>query len=135
MLTKDNKIVILWCLKLKSGQMQIKIWPEDPNGEIVSDLKKLVADKKQILWYLKKLKKYELYPKNNLFSSEVVKRIVNWPLYEIRIKNIRFLGDIIDEVFWIFTVEKKQRGKLPSSAFEKAKNIRNKFLKSKYENF
>lgn len=114
--------------------MHIEIWPGDPRNEILSDLRKLLGNKKQIYWYLKKLEKYEQYPKHKLFSSEIVKRINNWPLHEIRIKHVRFLGSIIDEVFWIFTVEKKQKGKLPSSAFKKASNIRNKFLNNKNEN-
>lgn len=114
--------------------MQIDFWPEDHNNPIFTDLYNLLGNKKDIGKYLDKLKTYEKYPIHKLFSSEKIKRIQNWPLHEIRIKQIRFLGDIFDDIFWIFTVEKKKGNKLPKSAFERADNIRNNFLESINEN-
>ena len=114
--------------------MEIEFWPENPsNSSAIEDLKKLL-NKKEQKWYLSKLEKYEQYPEKQLYRSKIIKKIQNWRLKEIRIKNIRFLGDILQGKFWVFAIEKKQRGQLPQSAFQRAKNIRDKFLNEKYEN-
>ena len=108
--------------------MRIEFWPEDPDSPVLRDLNNLLGNKKEIGKYLNKLETYEKYPKHKLFSSQKIKKIENWPLHEIKIKHIRFLGDLFDDVFWIFTIEKKQGDKLPRSAFQRAANIRDKFL-------
>lgn len=114
--------------------MEIEFWTENPsNSSVAKDLKKLL-NKKEQLWYLNKLAKYEQYSVNQLYRSEIIKKIKNWQLKEIRIKNIRFLGDILQDKFWIFTIERKQKGKLPQSAFQRANNIRDKFLIEGHEN-
>lgn len=113
--------------------MQMNFWSENPdNNGAIKDLKKL-CNKKEIEWYLDKLKSFEKYLVKDLFKAEIIKRIQNWHLHEIRIKNIRFIGDIFDGIFQIFTVEKKEKRKLPESAFAKANNIKVKFIEQQNE--
>jgi len=115
-----------------SMALGIEFWQEyGKNCVALEDLKIILTSRIKQRWCLDKLDKYSTYPKYNLLRSQVIKYIKEWDLYEIRIKNIRFLGDIFDNVFWIFTAAKKQRNKLPKSEFIRANNFKNRFRESR----